>query len=221
MLKEQFKEMEELQDKLNIHTCGKDWKKNCTKLGRATVFPLAGAMETLEAIDSVNWKHWKDLDKKEDLDNLLLELVDIGHFIFSLNLQHEVHIKTEYLETIPEEVSRDNVIDEGVILIKSLLDIHKDYSLADVFTLNRAFCIFAPTVLSYVSKDWNDFYKLYISKNVLNIFRQDNGYADGTYIKEWNGIEDNIVLAGILETTSDISFDILYSKLEESYKKLR
>ena len=30
-----------------------------------------------------------------------------------------------------------------------------------------------------------------LEKNVLNFFRQDNGYKDGSYIKLWDGKEDN------------------------------
>ena len=31
----------------------------------------------------------------------------------------------------------------------------------------------------------------YLAKNVLNRFRQDNGYGDGSYVKIWAGREDN------------------------------
>ena len=35
-------------------------------------------------------------------------------------------------------------------------------------------------------------------KNVLNFFRQDNGYKEGSYRKEWNGREDNEYLVEII-----------------------
>ncbi|MEE6534390.1 dUTP diphosphatase, partial [Campylobacter coli] len=60
-------------------------------------------------------------------------------------------------------------------------------------------------------------YKTYIGKNILNIFRQNNGYKQGTYKKDWNGKEDNEVLAEILE--QELDFDTIYKKLEEYYKK--
>ena len=41
-------------------------------------------------------------------------------------------------------------------------------------------------------------YKLYVGKNILNKFRQEHGYKEGTYIKIWNGEEDNVVMQGIL-----------------------
>jgi len=39
-----------------------------------------------------------------------------------------------------------------------------------------------------------------VGKNVLNFFRQDHGYQDGTYIKEWQGREDNEHLSELLES---------------------
>ena len=43
-------------------------------------------------------------------------------------------------------------------------------------------------------------YRHYVGKNVLNFFRQDHGYQDGTYIKEWQGREDNEHLSELLDT---------------------
>ena len=43
-------------------------------------------------------------------------------------------------------------------------------------------------------------YRHYVGKNVLNFFRQDHGYQDGTYIKEWQGREDNEHLSELLES---------------------
>ena len=45
-----------------------------------------------------------------------------------------------------------------------------------------------------------DLYRHYVGKNVLNFFRQDHGYQDGTYIKEWQGREDNEHLSELLES---------------------
>ena len=66
--------------------------------------------------------------------------------------------------------------------------------------------------------DFESLYKLYIGKNILNKFRQDNGYKEGTYKKEWNGKEDNVVMQDILNSNSAITPDELYNKLEDAYK---
>lgn len=53
---------------------------------------------------------------------------------------------------------------------------------------------------------------------MLNKFRQDNGYQNGTYVKIWNGKEDNEVLSQILNS-GIINMDEIYKKLDENYKK--
>ena len=63
--------------------------------------------------------------------------------------------------------------------------------------------------------------KLYIGKNCLNKFRQDNGYKEGSYIKEWNGREDNVVMVEVIETMENVSFDILYEELTQAYSKCK
>jgi hypothetical protein len=62
-------------------------------------------------------------------------------------------------------------------------------------------------------------YKLYIGKNILNQFRQDHGYKDGSYIKIWNGQEDNVIMQNILEEQSSITPKELYIRLKEAYRK--
>ncbi|HIP19342.1 MAG TPA: dUTPase, partial [Sulfurovum sp.] len=62
-------------------------------------------------------------------------------------------------------------------------------------------------------------YTLYVGKNILNQFRQDHGYKEGTYIKIWNGKEDNVTMQSILEENENITPDALYKALEEAYPK--
>jgi hypothetical protein len=52
---------------------------------------------------------------------------------------------------------------------------------------------------------FDELYKLYMGKLVLNIFRQEHGYSDGTYVKFWgDGLEDNQVLEKIMSETTDV-----------------
>ena len=62
-------------------------------------------------------------------------------------------------------------------------------------------------------------YSLYTGKNILNQFRQDHGYKEGSYIKIWNGEEDNVTMQRILAEQSDITPEALYSALEKAYPK--
>jgi hypothetical protein len=60
-------------------------------------------------------------------------------------------------------------------------------------------------------------YKLYVGKNILNKFRQDHGYKDGSYIKIWNGEEDNVTMQKVLEENENVTPETLYKALEEAY----
>jgi len=54
----------------------------------------------------------------------------------------------------------------------------------------------------------------------LNIFRQDNGYKDGSYQKVWDGREDNEHLADVLATLDCDSASFkkdIYLALNEIY----
>ena len=66
-----------------------------------------------------------------------------------------------------------------------------------------------------------DVYIDYITKNCLNKFRQDNGYKDGSYIKNWNGKEDNVVAFEIANEwgADEELFEQLYLDLETYYKE--
>ena len=69
---------------------------------------------------------------------------------------------------------------------------------------------------------FEDLYVSYIGKNVLNFFRQDNGYQNGTYKKLWSGKEDNehlVELVEYLDTNSNSFKDNLYNALESRYSE--
>ena len=71
--------------------------------------------------------------------------------------------------------------------------------------------------------DFETLYVAYVGKNVLNFFRQDNGYKDGSYIKEWDGREDNehlVELSAALDSESSDFRDELYNALQTRYQSL-
>ncbi|MDP7554519.1 MAG: dUTP diphosphatase, partial [Candidatus Thioglobus sp.] len=72
--------------------------------------------------------------------------------------------------------------------------------------------------LVIIGMDVDDLYKRYLVKNQLNIFRQDHGYKDGTYVKFWDAVEDNVIAFNIMEDFPDLTPDQLYKKLEEEYE---
>jgi hypothetical protein len=67
---------------------------------------------------------------------------------------------------------------------------------------------------------WTELYCQYVGKNVLNFFRQDHGYKDGSYQKTWNGREDNEYLVEVMADLdpNDTEYeDKLYSALHNHY----
>ena len=71
-----------------------------------------------------------------------------------------------------------------------------------------------------IGMDVPELYKRYIIKNQLNTFRQNHGYKDGTYIKIWDAVEDNVIALSIMEEHPDLTPEQLYKKLEEEYKQV-
>jgi hypothetical protein len=68
--------------------------------------------------------------------------------------------------------------------------------------------------------DFDQLYRSYVGKNVLNFFRQDHGYQDGSYIKVWEGREDNEHLVEIvngLDSDSAGFRDAVYQGLRGRY----
>ena len=176
--------------------------------------------ECAELMDHIGWKWWK---KQEiDIEQAQIELIDIWHFGLSDILQRKITI---------DEISKE--LDK--VSLDGLIDIHnttidKDEVLKKVedfmaFTItHKKFDIQSFMNLSLMlSLDIVEIYKLYVAKNVLNSFREHNGYKSGEYIKIWNNREDNEHLYEILNKYYEDKIDIqlssyLYTQLEERYK---
>lgn len=68
-------------------------------------------------------------------------------------------------------------------------------------------------------------YKNYLVKNVLNSFRNNNGYKEGTYKKIWSGEEDNDIAFRIAANATEIApedlEDYLVDNLTEMYNTFK
>ncbi len=220
-------EMLKLQQQLNDETNGLNWENGITKNGKIIDWKRCIYLEAGELIDSYPWKHWKDINAKPDYENIKIELVDIWHFIMSEALRV---YKTKNLGSIEDiaymivNLSQFNNFNSDDI--KDNLDIYQEMALVEemiavlfckdsIHELIKSFLITS----SSLNLKLSELYRLYIGKNILNRFRQDNGYKDGTYIKIWNGEEDNAIMQNILDKHSDIKLNELYNKLEKLYPK--
>ncbi|MGH1438831.1 MAG: dUTP diphosphatase [Cellvibrionaceae bacterium] len=78
-------------------------------------------------------------------------------------------------------------------------------------------------LLEATDMSFDDLYCGYVGKNVLNFFRQDHGYQEGSYKKIWNGKEDNehlVELVGDLDPSDKQFSDKLYAGLKARYSTL-
>jgi len=230
---EMVKEMLRLQQKLNDETNGEDWEKGYNKFGRIINWRRCIYMECAELIDSFNWKHWKDINAKEpEWENIKIEIVDIWHFIMSLGLEiyhnnkigtlddlADFIVESKYFNLFCEEpyptenknhLAQMEIINYAEDVIRDSLDKDKDsfYIMIDDFIILSLHCGVNIEIL----------YKYYIAKNILNKFRQDHGYKEGTYKKIINGVEDNALMLEILEKKGALSAEDLYGELKKAYE---
>ncbi len=221
--------MLQLQAQLNDATNGDEWTKGTTKNGKTINWKRCIYMECAEMVDSFSWKHWKSINKEPDWDNHQIEVIDVWHFILSLAIENysqnlkggieDIAINISQLEsfsTIDVQVkafdSQDNVIEKVENLIRLSLtqeNLEIEKLISEFFDL---------VVMSGLNLE--TLYRLYVGKNILNQFRQDNGYKDGSYIKVWDGEEDNIVMKRVWEDNGDIKPDALYKELTKLYLAL-
>lgn len=119
-----------------------------------------------------------------------LEVVDIVHFALSIRLE-----QNQSLEDTAEVIAKDF---ENSMQAE---DLSKTIECLALLTLTDqgAHFSFIAGIMKILEMPFDELYEIYVGKNVLNIFRQDNGYKEGTYNKMWNGREDNECLADIMK----------------------
>ncbi|WP_457606258.1 dUTP diphosphatase [Nitratifractor sp.] len=214
-----------LQQRLNDETNGEGWEAGLTRQGKRIDWRRCIWLEAAELVESYPWKHWKNIAAEPDYDNIRIEAVDIWHFVMSEALRlnriegdGEIASLAERIATTPEyrsfaegEGERPDDLYEQIAVVESFVAAlfrrePIEELTARFFDVARLGALDLPTL-----------YRLYIGKNILNRFRQDHGYKEGSYLKEWNGREDNVVMQEILEAEPGIEPDALYRALEEAY----
>ena len=218
-------QMLELQQQLNDATNGLGWEKGMTKNGKPIDWKRCTYLECAELIESYPWKHWKNIDARPDYANIQIEAVDIWHFIMSQGLEDYTRGQLGSIETLANNI---NSLSNFDTFSGELKEHFKDYyeQISVVEGLMRIlFCGGSTEKLMEAFIDvamqsglnLDTLYTLYVGKNILNQFRQDHGYKEGTYIKIWNGKEDNVTMQSILEKHENVTPDALYKALEEAY----
>jgi len=214
-----LKNMLELQDKLNTKTCGDKWTLGMTTEGREINWKRYMRMELFELIDSSDkFKHWKNLDGGVDFENIKMEVVDVWHFLMSQALT-ELPINAIILmycySVLNDEYEAAKELDYFGIIDMADNMIESTYA-NGVGSMNDIFYNFFK-LLASVGMSFGDLYKQYLVKNVLNTFRQNNGYKQGTYVKEIDGSEDNVHIMNMVTSNPSITPDELYKEYQVFY----
>ena len=220
-------QMLELQQTLNDATNGLNWEDGITKNGKKIDWRRCIYLEAAELVESYPWKHWKNIDASPDYENIKIEIVDIWHFVMSEALRL---YKIERRGSIADIATAVTAMQEFDTFLQSKhgeqLDPYEEIALVEDM-VKILFCekdidalvISFLTMSSKLNLKLPELYNLYVGKNILNKFRQEHGYKEGTYIKIWNEKEDNVVMQEVLASKSDITPEALYDALEEAYPK--
>jgi len=169
-------------------------------------------VECAELLDHHGWKWWKH--QAPDWAQVQLELVDIWHFGLSALLTRGVPAMA--IATVLAEVA-DATAEPGAEAFCCAVEVFaantlrmRDFDLPGFAALLRA-----------ANLDFEALYRGYVGKNVLNRFRQDRGYQQGTYRKHWGGREDNewlVILSADLDPESANFAADLHATLDASYR---
>lgn len=154
----------------------------------------------------------RTIPKEDDIDNIRMEIVDIWHFVLSILIQHKgIESTKKYLDsTLAVQIYGDKFTGLEKLMLLSLERNSNAIGLLEAFGI----------ILGNWGMSVQELVDLYVTKNVLNIFRQDNGYKEGSYIKNWSistesddFVEDNEVIKRLATKakTSDELYDLMNS----------
>lgn len=171
----------------------------------------AAWIECGELMDHVGYKWWKK--QTADMEQVRLEVIDIWHFGMSAMFTPSCDIPE-----LARQIELDLYHTEP-----ETADIHQATEALALHCLqhrNFSVPLFAQLMLA-CELNFDDLYRHYVGKNVLNFFRQDHGYKTGEYVKIWQGREDNEHLSEIidsLDSTTEGFPDDVYAELTRRYQ---
>ncbi len=201
-MKQKILSMLELQDAMNSRV-NPDWREAGYAWYRAIW------TECAEMLDHYGWKWWKH--QKPDMEQVHLELIDIWHFALS-----DLILKHQTLEDAAQRAEQELGSPAAGEDFREMIERMAMDTIAEKSAQVESFA----ALMRLAELDFDSLFKTYVGKNVLNFFRQDHGYKDGTYVKTWHGREDNEHLAGIvaqLDADAEDFQDAVYRKLAEVY----
>lgn len=197
--------MLDMQDRMNckVHP---DW------VNQDFAYYRALWIECGELIEHHGYKWWKH--HEPDMAQVRLEIVDIWHFGMSMWFDGRTTV----------EIAADAAGELAMEALPELPLLEAVEDLAGHVLTTRKFCVRRFwRMMTAAGMTPDQLYREYIGKNVLNFFRQDQGYKQGHYRKIWHGREDNEHLSELMETldSNDLNFaDTVYAALHSRYRDL-
>jgi len=188
-----------------------DWR------GQGYPFYRAVWVECAELLDHFGWKWWKH--QRPDLEQVKLEIVDIWHFGMSDMLRSGTltpDIVGPLLDPLRPGAAPVTAAQDPDAFRAAIESLAQETLAARQFVL-------APfaRVLGVLPLPFDELFRLYVGKNVLNSFRLAFGYKTGTYAKRWGDREDNEHLVEVLAALSVPPESVpeqLYAELEVRYR---
>ena len=195
-----------LQNEMNCHV-DLDWAHAGRAWYRAIWIECAELMEHYGG-----WKWWKH--SAPDLPQVILEIVDIWHFGLSMRI----------VAGDAEGDAAERIVEEWMAPPPALDFTAEVERLAAAALVERRFAVGSVcNLLGACGRGFDDLYRAYVAKNVLNVFRQDHGYKSGSYRKNWQGREDNEVLVELLaglDSDTPGFRDAVYAALAARYAQV-
>lgn len=192
-------------------------------------FLRAAFVESGEAMEHYGWKWWKK--QVPDTAQFGVELIDILHFYLS----HTLVVIRGDLDDAADRILQVTT-DERRGHVRGVMFDDQWYSFADMDTLakvellgglavaRRESWLLLYSLFDDIGMSFSMAFDIYVGKNILNMFRQANGYNEGTYIKDWFGKEDNQVMSALLIELAGVDPDdlpmCLEAALAEEYAKV-
>lgn len=211
---------------LNDKMKNKKWRDANLKFYRACWFECA------EKLEHINWEWWKH--RGTNMSQVYLESADILHFLISATyMKHYGSLKDDKQATHATVAELSDAIEQSTqsnIKVSDELDVEaycqaiETYIAAVLSTKHGCPKVFFDTC-TRLHLSFENLFKLYFAKSVLNNFRQDHGDKEGSYDRKWyltkdKTVSDNEILYDLSITTkmNDKFKEHLYEHLEKAYE---
>jgi hypothetical protein len=177
-------------------------------------------VECAELSDHLGWKWWKK--QEPNWPQAKIELVDIWHFMLSAAIVGAQGDLDDAIRDINNGLCFPHLEVIEILGKRFTLNGLKLHEKVDVLSAFASMDYTFPALFELIMTDcgmtWVELRAGYMAKNVLNMFRQDHGYKEGTYVKLWHGVEDNVRLEQILAEKPELTAEELRAELWKIYE---